>query len=185
MTVENLRQSIENARTQELHRFLTAIGIPDVGKTTAKLLANNFGNLESVRNATIAELTSVNGIGDIMAREIVSFFANARNIAVLDELLKYVTVKTANKTVIKTAVSGKKIVLTGTLANYGRDEAREILERMGAKVSGSVSAKTDIVLAGAEAGSKLTKAQELGITIWDESDFERVIQEAGADNGGR
>lgn len=184
-SVENLRQSIENARTQELHRFLTAVGIPDVGKTTAKLLANNFGNLESVRNATIAELTSVNGIGDIMAREIVSFFANARNIAVLDELLKYVTVKTANKTVIKTAVSGKKIVLTGTLANYGRDEAREILERMGAKVSGSVSAKTDIVLAGAEAGSKLTKAQELGITIWDESDFERVIQEAGADNGGR
>lgn len=184
-SVENLRQSIENARTQELHRFLTAIGIPDVGKTTAKLLANNFGNLESVRAATMSDLTAIDGIGDVMAREIVSFFGNARNIAILDELLKYVTVKTAIKTVAKTPVSGKKIVLTGTLANYGRDDAREILERMGARVQGSVSAKTDIVLAGADAGSKLTKAQELGITIWDESDFERLIQNAGAGDGGQ
>lgn len=184
-SVENLRQSIENARTQELHRFLTAIGIPDVGKTTAKLLANNFGNLESVRVATISDLTAIDGIGDVMAREIVSFFGNARNIAILDELLKYVTVKTAIKTVAKTPVSGKKIVLTGTLANYGRDDAREILERMGARVQGSVSAKTDIVLAGADAGSKLTKAQELGITIWDESDFERLIKNAGAGDGGQ
>lgn len=184
-SVENLRQSIENARTQELHRFLTAIGIPDVGKTTAKLLANNFGNLESVRAATMSDLTAIDGIGDVMAREIVSFFKNARNIAILDELLKYVTVKTAIKTVAKTPVSGKKIVLTGTLANYGRDDAREILERMGARVQGSVSAKTDIVLAGADAGSKLTKAQELGITIWDESDFERLIQNAGAGDGGQ
>ncbi len=184
-SVENLRQSIENARTQELHRFLTAIGIPDVGKTTAKLLANNFGNLESVRAATMSDLTAIDGIGDVMAREIVSFFGNARNIAILDELLKYVTVKTAIKTVAKTPVSGKKIVLTGTLANYGRDDAREILERMGARVQGSVSAKTDIVLAGADAGSKLTKAQELGITIWDESDFERLIQNARAGDGGQ
>lgn len=184
-SVENLHQSIENARTQELHRFLTAIGIPDVGKTTAKLLANNFGNLESVRVATISDLTAIDGIGDVMAREIVSFFGNARNIAILDELLKYVTVKTAIKTVAKTPVSGKKIVLTGTLANYGRDDAREILERMGARVQGSVSAKTDIVLAGADAGSKLTKAQELGITIWDESDFERLIKNAGAGDGGQ
>ncbi|MBO4746315.1 MAG: NAD-dependent DNA ligase LigA [Alphaproteobacteria bacterium] len=184
-SVDNLRKSIEGARTQDLHRFLTAIGIPDVGKTTAKLLANNFGNLASVRAATMSELTAIDGIGDVMAREIVSFFANARNIAVIDELLKYVTVKDAIKTATKSEVSGKKIVLTGTLANYGRDDAREILERLGARVQGSVSAKTDIVLAGADAGSKLTKAQELGITIWDESDLERVIKNAGADNDGQ
>ncbi len=184
-SVDNLRKSIEGARTQELHRFLTAIGIPDVGKTTAKLLANNFGNLASVRTATMAELVAIDGIGDVMAREIVSFFQNARNIAVIDELLKYVTVKDAVKTTTKSEVSGKKIVLTGTLANYGRDDAREILERLGARVQSSVSAKTDIVLAGADAGSKLTKAQELGITIWDESDLERVIKNSGENNGGQ
>lgn len=182
-SVSNLRKSINGARNPELHRFLTAIGIPDVGKTTAKLLANNFGSLESVRNATMNDLIAIDGIGDVMAREIVSFFKNMRNCFVIDELLKQITVKDAIKTVIKTAVSGKKIVLTGTLMNYGRDDAREILERMGARVQSSVSAKTDIVLAGADAGSKLTKAQELGITIWDESDFERVIKDSGATNG--
>ena len=184
-SVDNLKKSIDGARTQDLHRFLTAIGIPDVGKTTAKLLANNFGNLESVRGATMNDLIAIDGIGETMAREIVSFFQNARNVAVIDELLKQVTVKEATKTVAKSEVSGKKIVLTGTLANYGRDDAREILERLGARVQSSVSAKTDIVLAGADAGSKLTKAQELGITIWDESDLERVIKNAGAGDGGQ
>ncbi len=174
-SVENLRKSIDGARNPELHSFLTAIGIPDVGKTTAKLLAQNFGNLESVRNATMNDLVEIDGIGETMAREIISYFNNERNRAVLDELLKHIAVRDAARMTTKTEISGKKIVLTGTLANYGRDDAREILERMGARVQSSVSAKTDIVLAGADAGSKLAKAQELGITIWNESDFERVI----------
>lgn len=178
-SVANLDRAIENAKNIELARFLTAIGIPDVGKTTAKLLATKFGTLNAVRAATFDDLIAIDGIGEIMAREIVSFFANARNIAILDELLKYVTVKSAANNVVDSAVSGKKVVLTGTLMNYGRDAAREVLEHMGAHVQSSVSPKTDIVIAGADAGSKLTRAQELGITIWNESEFERAIKDAG------
>ncbi len=183
-SVENLRAAIDGARNPELHRFLTAIGIPDVGKTTAKLLAQNFGNLDAVRNATVDDLVAIDGIGETMAREITSYFANERNRAVLDEMLRYITVRDAVR-VAKTALSGKKIVLTGALANYGRDAAREILESMGARVQSSVSPKTDIVIAGADAGSKLTRAQELGITIWDESDFERAIATSGATDDGQ
>ena len=183
-SVENLRRAIDGARNPELHRFLTAIGIPDVGKTTAKLLAQNFGNLDAVRNATVNDLVAIDGIGDTMAREITSYFANERTRAILDELLKHITVRDAAR-VAKTGLSGKKIVLTGTLSQYGRDAAREILESMGARVQSSVSAKTDIVIAGTDAGSKLARAQELGITIWDESEFERAIKNMGAADGGQ
>ena len=184
-SVANLRAAIDGAREIDLARFLTAIGIPDVGKTTAKLLARHFGNLDDLRAATMDDLIAIDGIGDVMAREIVSFFRNARNIAVIENLLKHIAVKSTEQNAIKTAISGKKIVLTGTLENYSRDNAREILEHMGAHVSGSVSPKTDIVLAGADAGSKLKRATELGVTIWDEADFEHAIQEAGITNGTR
>ena len=184
-SVANLRNAIDGARNIELARFLTAIGIPDVGKTTAKLLAKHFGNLDNLRAATVDDLIAIDGIGDTMAREIVSFFRNERNIAVIENLLKHIAVKAATQNTIKTAISGKKIVLTGTLSKYSRDTAREILERMGAAVSGSVSLKTDIVLAGADAGSKLKRANELGITIWSEEDFERAMADAGVANGTR
>ena len=113
-----------------------------------------------------------------MAQQIVSFFADEHNIVALDKLLEQITVRDAVVVVPKSdsPLAGKKVVLTGTLPNYTRDAAKEILERMGATVSGSVSSKTDIVLAGADAGSKLTKAQELGITIWTEEDFKTAIQ---------
>lgn len=184
-SVTNLRTAIDGAREIDLARFLTAIGIPDVGKTTAKLLAKHFGNLDSLRDATIDDLISIDGIGDVMAREIVSFFHNERNVAVIENLLKHVTIKSPQQNTIKSEISNKKIVLTGTLANYSRDAAREILEHMGAHVQSSVSAKTDIVLAGADAGSKLARAQSLGIKIWDESDFERAIKNSEAANGTR
>ena len=184
-SVANLRNAIDGARNIELARFLTAIGIPDVGKTTAKLLAKHFGNLDNLRAATVDDLVAIDGIGDTMAREIVSFFQNARNIAVIENLLKHIAVKSAIQNTIKTAILGKKIVLTGTLAKYSRDAAREILERMGAIVTGSVSPKTDIVLAGADAGSKLKRANDLGITIWSEEDFERAMADAGVANGTR
>ena len=176
-----MNAAIEHARDIELHRFLFAIGIPEVGEVTAKILARAFGNLDALRTAPVWKLKQIDGIGDVMADEIVSFFADAHNAAVLDELLHQVHV--AETDVTATApdgpLAGKKIVLTGTLPNYTRDAAREILERLGAKVQGSVSAKTDIVLAGADAGSKLTRAEQLGITIWSESDLERVIKESG------
>lgn len=180
-SVSNLNAAIEHARDIELHRFLFAIGIPEVGEVTAKILARAFGNLDALRTAPVWKLKQIDGIGDVMADEIVSFFADAHNATVLDELLHQVHVAEIDVTATTSdgPLAGKKIVLTGTLPNYTRDAAREILERLGAKVQGSVSAKTDIVLAGADAGSKLTRAEQLGITIWSESDLERVIKESG------
>ena len=179
-SVSNLNVAIERARNIELHRFLFAIGIPEVGEVTAKILARAFGNLDALRAAPVWKLKQIDGIGDVMADEIVSFFGDAHNAAVLDELLNQVHVAETDvaTTTSDGPLAGKKIVLTGTLSNYTRDAAREILERLGAKVQGSVSAKTDIVLAGADAGSKLTRAEQLGITIWSESDLERVINES-------
>ena len=184
-SVANLRASIDGARDIELHRFLYAIGIPDVGKATAKLLARNFKSIEKLRSATVQELMKIDGIGDVMAREIVSFFNNERNIIAIDLLLGHVFIKKIDALTVESAVSGKKVVLTGTLLNYSRDSAREILERMGAQVQSSVSPKTDIVLAGMDAGSKLTKAQELGTKIWTEDDFESAIKKAGLKNVGQ
>ena len=178
-SVHNLNQSIENARTVDLHRFLYAIGIPDIGQVTAKILAKSFGTLDALRNAKEWQLKNIDGIGDVMAQQIVSFFADDHNINALDKLLAQVTVRNMAITTTKTnsALTGKRVVLTGTLPNYTRDAAKEILEQMGATVSSSVSSKTDIVLAGMDAGSKLTRATELGITIWDEDDFKKAIQE--------
>ena len=177
-SVSNLNASIERARDIELHRFLFAIGIPEVGEVTAKILARAFGTLDALRAAPVWKLKQIDGIGEVMADEIVSFFADAHNNAVLDELLSQVKIRESAPVAAAPSgpLAGKKVVLTGTLANYTRDAAREILERLGARVQGSVSAKTDIVLAGADAGSKLDKAQQLGITIWSESDFEKAIK---------
>ena len=176
-SVYNLEQSINNARKIDLHRFLYAIGIPDIGEVTAKLLAKKFGNLDSVRHATLGELKNIDGVGDVMANEIQSFFADEHNQKVLDDLLQHITVvDTVKSDETSGPLAGKKIVLTGTLANYTRDEMREILEGLGARVQSSVSPKTDIVLAGSDAGSKLQKATELGITIWSESDAEKYIK---------
>ena len=178
-SVYNLNQSIENARTVDLHRFLYAIGIPDIGQVTAKILAKSFVTLDALRNAKEWQLKNIDGIGDVMAQQIVSFFADIHNINALDKLLEQVTVRNmaVTNTKTNTELTGKRVVLTGTLPNYTRDAAKEILEQMGATVSSSVSSKTDIVLAGMDAGSKLTRATELGITIWDEDDFKKAIQE--------
>ena len=176
-SVRNLNKSIEDARNIDLHRFLFAIGIPDIGQVTAKILARTFGTLDAVRNAPLWKLKSVDGIGDVMADEIVSFFADENNKIALEKLLAQINVRDAVVANAPTdgVLYGKKVVLTGTLGKYTRDAAKEILEQMGAIVVGSVSSKTDIVLAGAEAGSKLARALELGITVWNESDFENAI----------
>lgn len=176
-SVANLDAAINRARDVELHRLLFAIGIPDVGQVTAKILARTFGNLDAVRSAPGWKLRQIDGIGEVMATEIVSFFEDAHNAAALDDLLGQIRVRdVAAATVVPSGVlAGKKVVLTGTLSKYTRDAAKEILERHGATVTGSVSAKTDIVLAGADAGSKLAKARELGITVWDEADFDHAI----------
>ncbi|HNY25520.1 MAG TPA: NAD-dependent DNA ligase LigA [Alphaproteobacteria bacterium] len=177
-SISNLDKSIKHAHNIDLHRLLFSIGIPEVGEATAKILAREFGNLSDLRSASEMRLKKIDGIGDIMAAEIVSFFADENNIIALDNLLKYIKVNDAKKAPVSdNPLSGKKIVLTGTLPNYTRDQAKEILESFGARVQGSVSIKTDIVLAGADAGSKLAEAEKLGITIWSESDFEKAIKE--------
>ncbi|MDO4423696.1 MAG: NAD-dependent DNA ligase LigA [Pseudomonadota bacterium] len=178
-SVDNLNTAIENARNVDLHRLLFAIGIPEVGEVTAKILARAFGSLDAIRNAPAWKLKSIDGIGDVMADEIVTFFADEHNKNALDKLLEQINVRDAVVAQVKTdgPLAGKKVVLTGTLSKYTRDAAKEILEQMGATVTGSVSAKTDIVLVGTDAGSKLAKAEQLGITIWDEAEFDRAISE--------
>ena len=176
-SVSNLNTSIENARNVDLHRLIYAIGIPDVGEVTAKILAREFKSLPALRGASEARLIEIDGIGEVMAHEIVSFFADEHSSAALDNLLQQINIKNPEiKIVENAALNGKRVVLTGTLTKYTRDEAKEILERMGAKPQGSVSQKTDIVIAGAAAGSKLTDAEKLGITIWTEEDFENAIK---------
>lgn len=176
-SVSNLAASIDRARNVDLYRLIYAIGIPDVGEVTAKILAREFKSLKNLRIASVEQLTQIDGIGEIMAREIVSFFADFHAMSALDNLLKHIIIKNPENRVIENnLLNGKRVVLTGTLTKYTRDEAKEILERFGAKPQSSVSAKTDIVIAGASAGSKLSDAEKLGITIWSESDFENAIK---------
>ncbi len=177
-SVANLEKSINGSKNIELHRLLYSLGIPEVGKTTAKILANNFGDLESLRAAHSWKLIQIDGIGDVMATEIFEFFADEHNSRALNDLLGYINVINPGIKELKenANVTGKKFVITGTLENYGRDSIKEILESFGGIVSGSVSAKTDILIAGANAGSKLARANELGITVWDESEFMEKIK---------
>ena len=175
-SVANLNMAIEKARDVELHRLLFAIGIPEIGQVSAKILAREFGSIDAVRNAPGWRLKNIDGIGDVMADEIISFFADVHNASALDNLLGQIRVKETNVVDLSDApLAGKKVVLTGTLEKYTRDEAKDILEKMGATVTGSVSNKTDFVLVGADAGSKLTKAQDLGIAVWSEAMFDDFI----------
>ncbi len=177
-SVSNLKESIERARNIDLHRLIYAIGIPDVGEVTAKILAREFGNLDNLRAAASWRLIEIDGIGDVMANEIVSFFKDEHSSGALNNLLQYINIKNPTQKVsVDGPLKDKRIVLTGALTKYTRDEAKEILENMGARVQGSVSSKTDIVIAGADAGSKLTDAKKLGITIWSEDDFDKSIGE--------
>ena len=171
-SVSNLEKSIVKAKNIDLHRLIYAIGIPDVGEVTAKILAREFKSIDALRGANMNQLVKIDGIGETMANEILSFFADEHTVSALDNLLKQINVKNPeNKIVENSALNGKRVVLTGTLAKYTRDEAREILERNGAKPQSSVSPKTDIVIVGENAGSKLTDAQKYGITIWSETDL--------------
>ena len=173
----NLKKSIDKAKNVDLHRVIYAIGIPDVGEVTAKILAREFKSMNALRNASIDRLIEIDGIGDVMANEIVSFFHDEHAMSALDKLLGYINITNPEISNIKNSIlNGKRVVLTGTLGKYTRDNAKEILEQLGAKPQSSVSPKTDIVIVGTNAGSKLADAQKYGITIWSESDFENAIK---------
>ncbi|MNO40454.1 DNA ligase [compost metagenome] len=178
--VNNLLQAIEDSKSRDLASFLFALGIPNTGKSTTKVLADHFGELSAVMSATVEELTVLPDIGGIVAESIVSYFADPVLMAGIQKMLALgVEAKAPEKAALPVGDSfftGKTVVLTGTLHQLGRDEAGKRLEALGAKVTGSVSKKTDLVIAGEKAGSKLAKAVELGIpVIEDEDEFIRLL----------
>lgn len=174
-SASNLLQAIEASKRTSLPRFIYALGIPEVGEVTAKSLAQHFGELDALMQADEASLMQIRDVGAVVASDIVQFFAQPHNQEVIEQLqilgVCWSRSEAAVAPVVDSAVMNKVVVLTGTLSQMSRDEAKAILEQLGAKVTGSVSAKTDIVIAGEAAGSKLVKAEQLGVRVWDESTF--------------
>ena len=176
-SVDNLIRAIENSKENSLDRLIFALGIRMIGQRASRLLAGAFGNMDRIIEATYDDLVKVEEIGDKMALSIVSFFKEERNIMLIEKLKKLdINMEAERKEIIeKEQFLGKTFVLTGTLSEFKRDDAKEIIESYGGKVSGSVSKKTDYVLAGAEAGSKLQKANDLGIEVIGEDTFKEWI----------
>lgn len=179
-SVNNMLTAIERSKKTTLSRFIFALGIRGVGETTALALASHFGQLDAIRRADFTALCAVPDIGEITAQAIVDFFAAPHNQMVINSLLAAgIHWDTPQHTSDATVLAGQTWVITGTLASLGRDDAKKALEQLGAKVAGSVSNKTTTLLAGANAGSKLTKAQSLGITIMDETQFLELLKDNG------
>jgi len=167
-SADNLIQAIHQSRHTTLARFIFALGIRHVGETTAKDLANHYQSMHALMDARLEDLLTVKDVGPVVADSIVSFMQETHNREVIEQLLASGMQLSVEKKVISAAVAGKTFVLTGTFPSLSRDQAKDLLEKAGAKVAGSVSKKTDYVVAGTDAGSKLTKAEELGVTVIDE-----------------
>ncbi len=165
---QNLLNALENSKHRPLSAFLNALGIPNVGVKTARDLSLTFGSLDRLRNATFDELVAIEDVGDIVAESVLSFFHDPRISRQIDDLLAYGVSPTADRVATDSPISGKTIVVTGTLPTLSRKEAEDMIQSHGGKAAGSVSKKTDYILAGEAAGSKLTKAQQLGIPVIDE-----------------
>jgi DNA ligase (NAD+) len=187
-----LFSAIDARRKIELNRLIFALGIRHVGEGNAKLLARHYGSFVAFRDAMLAaaesqseegniseayqDLNNIAGVGDIVADAVVEFFAEKRNVQALQELLAEIEVLPVAQAKTDTAVAGKTVVFTGSLTKFTRDEAKAAAERLGAKVAGSVSKKTDYVVAGEDAGSKLTKAKELGVAVLSEDEWLELIE---------
>lgn len=172
----NIYTSIQESKTKPLNRLLTALGIRHVGKETADILSGEFATLDDIKNADVEQLANIEGIGGIIAQSIYDFFHEERNVKMIEEL-KELGVNPVSKVKPKSdKLAGKTFVLTGTLQNMTRDEASAIIKSHGGKTSSSVSKKTSYVLAGENAGSKLDKAQNLGVIILTEDDFLEMIK---------
>lgn len=172
----NLLSSIDKSRSNPLHKLICGLGIRHVGEKAAKILAKKYKSIENFLNAQKEELVSLDDVGEIMAKSIWEFLNNTRNIEFLEKLISGGVNCVENETEQDTRFEGMTFVLTGTLSKFTRSEASEVIEKLGGKTSGSVSKKTSVVLAGAEAGSKLTKAEALGIKIISEDEFEEMIK---------
>ncbi|MBI5790205.1 MAG: NAD-dependent DNA ligase LigA [Rhodocyclales bacterium] len=174
----NILDAIDKSRRTTLARFIFALGIRNVGEATAKDLARHFGTLDALMAADVAALQQVPDVGPVVAASVARFFAEPHNVEVIEQL-RAAGVSWAEgepSAVVNSPIAGKTFVLTGTLPSLTRDEAKDMIEALGGKVAGSVSKKTDYVVAGAEAGSKLDKAQALGVVILDESQFRELLQ---------
>lgn len=174
-SADNLLAAIDKSKDNDLYRIIYGLGIRHIGEKAAKLLAQRFGDMDAILVATEEEIAAIDGFGEVMAQSVVSFFGLEPSRELVDRLAK-AGVNMKSKTVRRDdRFAGKTFVLTGTLPSMTRGEASALIEQYGGKTSGSVSKKTDYVLAGEEAGSKLTKAQQLGITILSEEQFREML----------
>ena len=176
-SINNLLDSIETSKSNSLEKLLFAIGIRHIGKKTAKILAKHYKNIDNIIATDEETLTNIRDIGGIIAKSVVEYFSDEKNLIMIDELKKLgINMEyLGEEEKTDTPFSGKTFVLTGALSSMSRDEAKEIIESLGGNCSGSVSKKTDVVIAGEAAGSKYNKAVELGIEIWDEEKFKEIL----------
>ena len=174
--VEKLLTAIEQSKNQTLDRLIFGLGIKHVGAKVAKLLIKQYPSIDLLMHANYYELIQMSDIGEMIASSIVSYFSDSKNIEHI-ELLKQkgLNMTHEKEDVVEHAFNGKTLVLTGKLSLFSRDQASDIIEKLGGKVASSVSAKTDFVVAGEDAGSKLKKAQELGVKVIDEEAFKVMI----------
>ena len=173
--VMNVIESIEKARMVPLHRLLVALSIDHVGEETARVIAESFGSIERIRHASRDELAQVYGIGDIVADSLVSWLQNKTHTKELDALLKHIKIESPTKNKARGGLEGKTFVFTGTLPSLSRDEAEDLARQRGASVTSSVSKNTSYVVVGSDPGSKAEKAESLGVTILNETEFKKLI----------
>jgi len=187
LSAANLFKAIAARRKIALERFIYALGIRHVGQNNARLLARHYHSFDGLRKAMMAaadpdsaayhELLAIDGIGETLAKSVIEFFSEQRIMTAIDALLDEIDVLDFIAPAATSPVAGKTVVFTGSMEKMSRDEAKARAQSLGAKVAGSVSAKTDYVIAGADAGSKLKKAQDLGIKILGEDEWLAVIDQ--------
>ena len=178
-SIRNLSQSIETARHIKLDKFIYSLGITGVGEATAIILANEFGTIDGLQNATFDDLTKIYGIGDKMAMDIINFFRDENKRTLISDLLNIITIENPVKIELDETnpLFNKTVVFTGSLTKFSRKDAEETARKFGAHPTSSVSKKTDLVIAGQSAGSKLETAKKLGIAVISEDDFEKLISQ--------
>ncbi len=174
-STQNMFAAIEKSKSNDLSKLITALGIRHIGTKAAKLLSETFGNIDAIMTATYEDMLGIEGFGEILAKSAVEYFAVEDNRNMIHRLKELGVNTVSTKTVASDKFAGMTFVLTGTLPTYTRSAAAEIIESFGGKVSGSVSKKTTYVLAGEEAGSKLERANALGVTVIDEAEFNKMI----------
>lgn len=175
-SAENLIAAAEKSKKNDLSKLIFALGIRHIGQKAAKLLSDKFGSMEKIINASTEEIASIDGFGLIMAQSVTEFFSHNESRVLIDKLTELGVNMTGEEIVKEDRFGGKVFVLTGTLTSFKRSEASKIIESLGGKTSSSVSKKTDYVLAGEDAGSKLQKANDLGVTVISEAEFAEMIK---------